>query len=632
VTPATAGSAESTGWRHRAVDALCWLGPVVFLLWLYADGLNCWFIADDFAWLGLLRQVHSAKDVVDLMLVPAAQGTIRPWSERGFFLVFESLFGLDALPFRIMVFATMAADVTLLQWITRRLTGSRLAGVVAAVCWVSNAALTTVMSWSSSYNEVLCPFFLLASLALLIRYAETGRRSFWWWQLVVFTLGFGALEVNVVYPALAAAYALFAAPQAMRRKLLIGTAPLFAISIAYFLLHKAAVPLPASGVYALHLDARIFRTLALYGKWSLLPSAWRDLGYSRRLGDIILWAGILALAGLAVAEFRKRRPVILFFASWFLITLGPVLPLWDHHSDYYLTIPLIGLGMLAGWAVARGGAVVRAGAAIAVLLYLGGMIPAARAATHWWLERTIPVRGLVLGVEAARDSHPGKVILLDGITSELYDSAVGQAAFLPLGITDVYLTPQSELSIQSARGAGDVGDLVVDPAAIIHAAAADQIVVYSVAGDHLRNITREYERLAPSRFSDRLPSHVDLGNPLYSWLLGPEWLPSQDGRRWMPSRATLQMQGPHSGNKLSVDGYCPEEQLKEAPRHLIISADGIPVGETQINDPESSFHRLFAVPAALAGRDSVRVELRVDPAARIGGQDYGLVFGNIAFR
>jgi hypothetical protein len=92
------------------------------------------------------------------------------------------------------------------------------------------------------------------------------------------------------------------------------------------------------------------------------------------------------------------------------------------------------------------------------------------------------------------------------------------------------------------------------------------------------------------------------------------------------------MQGPHSGNKLSVDGYCPEEQLKEAPRHLIISADGIPVGETQINDPESSFHRLFAVPAALAGRDSVRVELRVDPAARIGGQDYGLVFGNIAFR
>jgi 4-amino-4-deoxy-L-arabinose transferase-like glycosyltransferase len=619
-------------WRDRAVNALCWLGPVVFLLWLYADGLNCWFVADDFAWLGLLRQVHSAKDVMDVLFSPAAQGTIRPWSERGFFLLFESLFGLDALPFRIMAFVTMAADLTLLQWITRRLTGSRLAGMVAAVCWVSNAALTTVMSWSASYNEALCPLFLLASLALLIRYAETGRRSFWWWQLVVFTLGFGALELNVVYPALAAAYALFAAPPAVRRKLLIGTAPLFAISVAYFLLHSAAVPLPASGVYAIHLDGRILRTLALYGKWSLLPAAWADLGYSHRLGMIVLWVGILALAGLSIAEFRKRRPVILFFAAWFLITLAPVLPLWDHHSDYYLTIPLVGLGMLAGWAVARGGTVVRAGAAIALLLYLGGMIPAARAASHWWLERTLPVRGLVLGVEAATESHPGKIILLDGITSELYDNAVGQAAFLPLGITDVYMTPGSELNIQSAPGTGDVTDLVVDPAAMIHAAAADQIVVYSVAGDHLRNITREYERLAPGRFADRLPSHADLGNPLYSWLLGPEWLPSQDGRRWMPGRATLLLQGPHSGNKLSVDGYCPEEQLKAAPRHLIVSADGIPVGETQINHPEGSFHRLFTVPSELIGRDSVRIELRADPAVNIGGQEYGLVFGNIGFR
>ena len=39
--------------------------------------------------------------------------------------------------------------------------------------------------------------------------SKPGGRVFWWWQLVVFTLGFGALEVNVVYPALAAAYVLF---------------------------------------------------------------------------------------------------------------------------------------------------------------------------------------------------------------------------------------------------------------------------------------------------------------------------------------------------------------------------------------------------------------------------------------
>ncbi len=65
---------------------------------------------DDFAWLGLLRDVHSFHDVLHALFDPAAQGTIRPWSERGFFLLFETLFGLDSLPFRICVFVTMAAD------------------------------------------------------------------------------------------------------------------------------------------------------------------------------------------------------------------------------------------------------------------------------------------------------------------------------------------------------------------------------------------------------------------------------------------------------------------------------------------------------------------------------------------
>ena len=159
----------------------------------------------------LLREVHSFRDVIHTLFAPAAQGTIRPWSERGFFLLFESIFGLDSLPFRICVFVTMAANLTLVAWITRRITGSPAAGAFAAMLWTANAALVTVMSWNSSYNEALCSFVSARALALFIRYVETGRPAWWWWQLVVFTLGFGALEINVVYPALAAAYVLFVA-------------------------------------------------------------------------------------------------------------------------------------------------------------------------------------------------------------------------------------------------------------------------------------------------------------------------------------------------------------------------------------------------------------------------------------
>ena len=99
----------------------------------------------------------------------------------------------------------------------------------------------------------------------------------------------------------------------------------------------------------------------------------------------------------------------------------------------------------------------------------------------------------------------------------------------------------------------------------------------------------------------------------------------------MPGSATVRLRAPQQGNKLLVEGFCPVEHLKRAARHLKVSVDGVLIGEMQLTDPESDFRRLFDIPAALAGRaDSVEVEIRVDPVSRIGGQDYGVVFGKIA--
>ena len=623
-------------WKSRTANLLFWITPVAFLIWLFQEGLYCWFIDDDFAWLGLIRQLNRPHGLLRALFEPAAQGTIRPWSERGFFLLFETLFGMDDLPFRIMAFVTMAANILLLTWIVRRIAHSRLAGFIAALCWAANTALMTVMTWSSAYNEAMCACFMLAALALLIRYAESGRRIFWWLQVVVFGLGFGALEINVVYPAIAMAYALFVAPREGRRRLLLAEAPLFAISVVYFAIHTVAAPVPHSGPYAVHIDGRVLHTLALYGKWSLLPVDWEAFGHSHLLGKLILWTLIVAIAALFAAEIKKRRTTVWFFASWYLAALAPVLVLPDHHTDYYLTIPLFGLAMLFSFGVTcavRDYGKWRLLALIPLAGYFTGMIPVSRSATHWWLNKTEPVRSLVLGVEAAREKHPGKAILLDGIPGPVYTDSIAQGAFYPLGITDVYLTPGSESAITPAADAADPDITVLDPAAASHAIENDRVVIYSLSGDHLRNVTAGYERSAPNRFANRLPGRLDAGNPLYSWLLGPTWLAPESGIRWMPGEASVRLRGPDTrGQKLVLDGFYPEEQLKSGPRHLTVSVDGVPVGQTQINDPESSFHRLFSLPDSLVGKEAVEIAIQVTPVERKGGQDYGMVFGKIAIR
>jgi hypothetical protein len=133
---------------------------------------------------------------------------------------------------------------------------------------------------------------------------------------------------------------------------------------------------------------------------------------------------------------------------------------------------------------------------------------------------------------------------------------------------------------------------------------------------------------------DRLPRRVEVGNPLFAYLLGPEWPAVESSRyRWMPRRATVRLGGPESArDKLVLQGYCPEQQLKAGPLHLSVSVDGIPLTGTQIGSPETSFRRLFDVPPSLLGRRSVEVSISVDRVLHdAGGRELGLVFGTVGF-
>ncbi len=507
MTATTAPRARAPGARRHArlLDAAALLAPVAFLFLLWSDSLRAWFIADDFAWLGLLPSIHSFQDFLHAMFAPMAQGTIRPWSERGFFILFERLFGLDPLPWRLCVFFTAAADAVLINRLARRLTGSRFAAFLAPVLWIANSALADALSWTCVYNELLCPLFLLGALLLFIRWLDTGDRRWWWWQLVVFTLGFGALEINIVYPAVAAAFLLLGdtgvqsganASGRTKHFAVRSLAPLFAVSILYFLLHRLAAAVPRTGVYALHFDLRIFSTLALYWKWTVMPLNWPAL----RIGRHEAVAGIaflsLALMAAIAAVWRCRGRMALFGPAWFLITLAPLLPLYDHRSYYYLTIPLIGLAITAAWgtALAWRNRPWRIAAACAVLAYCALMIPSSRIAARWWYSRYAPIRAMVLGVRQARENHPSKTIVLDGVTDDLYNDGIAHSAFRPVAAGDVYLTPESALSIHPAGDPSVLDSVLISAPTLRQLLADDSVVIYSISSGHLRNITRAYRR------------------------------------------------------------------------------------------------------------------------------------------
>jgi hypothetical protein len=572
--------------------------PPLLLLAFYWPALTGWFFQDDFGWLRLPQGVHSAADLPAAVFAPKAHGNMRPLGENAYWMALGGAFGAKALPFRVVTFATQMAALLLLGAIVERLTKSRAAGFCAAVLWVASCGLAPAMGWSSIYNQVLSGFFFLLALYFLQRYAETGERRWWVAQWIAFVLGLGALETNVVYPALAALYALWFA-----RPILKKTLPMLLVSALSAAVHFHFAPAPHAGVYAPHVDPRVFGTLWTYWSWALgrMPMA---------------LAALLAAAALAFAAGRalRRDYGALFALTWFVVTLAPYLVLPDHKMEYYLAVPTIGIAMLGAAAVAaacRARLPWKALATAGVLCYLAASGSAAWAVTRWEHDRGRRVEDLVAGVAEIRQSNPGKAILLDGMDDELFWSGMVNLPFHAIGIPEVFLAPGppgSLLGVSKIQAPADLlTRFVLPPELTLRTLRRCGAVVYRVDSDLLRNETNHYRALAEAAFQDETPRFINIGDAIFGEFLGAGWDPASEGHRSMRRTASLSIGGPRgAGASLYIGVF----RTRDFGLRLSIDGAGMPL-ELVYRDNDLSEFRA-PLPSGMIGRPVLKLSLATD--------------------
>ncbi len=444
------------------------LAGLIFLLAFYWRGLGDWFYQDDFGWLHL-GPATDFHDFLVILFAPKAHGNIRPWSENLFFYGLKALFGVNPLPFRIVVFATVGVDVVLLAALVRRLTGSALASASAPILWLANPCVAPALCWTSIYNESQYLLFVLLALLLFLE----GK---YWRQMIVFALGLGSLEIAVMYPVIALAYALLYDRTKVRR-----TAPLFAISAAFTVLHFWAAPAAESGPYAIQIDSRIFQTLAAYVKLALGP---QELAQFH--GEWPAWFAIAATAivGAAViAAILAGGRIGLFGLACFLALLVPMVPLPDHIEEYLLTGPAMGLAIILAGALARRPLAIAPVAA----LYLAICLPAAWDVTSWQVERGEVARELVSGIVAYDRAHPGKILLVTGLSTDQFYSGFADRPFETLGVQNVYIAPEGGRNVDDSRGWLPRYELPLETVkALLNARKA---TVLNVSGGYIRDVT-----------------------------------------------------------------------------------------------------------------------------------------------
>ncbi len=604
-TSRTAALRQVEHFDFRMIRRIAYFAAAPFLsLLAFHRIFRTWFQNDDFGWL-TLRQWLPETGLIWTLVHPVAQGTVRVLSERIPFLVIPSIFGLDPLPFRILAFTTWIAALTLALLIGRRLTGSMVVGLIAAILWGVHPAMTRPLAWASDYNEILCALCLLAAFYARLR----GKRAAEW---IAYLIGFGVLEVIVVYPAIATFHALLLDRKRLRSAIL-----LLIPAAVYSAIHVLAIPKSGGVEYAIVFDRRLLLTFWQYCKWAVAATEIYQF-----TGEYLLVGRVAAaLIGCAVAIFLVWRTIArdflpLFCCGWFVIALAPMLVLPNHVMDYVLATALPGLMWLGGYAVVWW----RTAFGTIAVIYFTLLVYNTALYTEWFRVKAERIRAVFEGVQMAHRVHPRDVFLLQGIDNDVFQSGFKDEPFQIIG-AKVFLVPGAERDVIVSNDTLDLKKWTISPRDAFAMLDRGEARVLGMAGNSMRDVTPIYKMLTPRG------DIVDVADPKSAGLLGPGWYAAEDRLRWIGKSATLRMWGPSDvSQKLYVTGFAPKAAV---PVSLRFSVGAVEIGSATISAGDRPFSLEFALPGALVGQSEIELRIEASRTFRAPGdqRELGMAFG-----
>ncbi len=148
-----------------------------------------------------------------------------------------------------------------------------------------------------------------------------------------------------------------------------------------------------------------------------------------------------------------------------------------------------------------------------------------------------------------------------------------------------------------------------------------------------RDITRSFDTILRAEFLASHRDFVDVGQPAYASRLGPTWHPIENGYRWIPKSATVQLAGPTSAaGRLFITGYGAAAALAGGPVTLRFRAEGQDLGSATVSQPDQKFAFDFALPAKLLNVYAMEVSVEASRTFRPVGdtRDLGMIFGTFS--
>ncbi|MEX0786858.1 MAG: hypothetical protein WD939_09490 [Dehalococcoidia bacterium] len=338
---------------------------VVFVLAfaLFLPSFDAYFAVLDFNHLDAIRRTDAATFFLRIFDPSDGGRTVigtgdlyRPIYYSVFWLEYQ-LFGADPTPYYVFNAALHATNAVLVWSLAWRLTRSRLAAGVGALVWAFHPQYADAVAWVSSTTDLLLVFFALSAVLLYARALDASGHGRWLaygGSFAATLLAIGAKETGVVtVPLIIAYHVLIAQPDMLRRHRVPWTLlPFVLVPLVYFPMRALLVGNLATEGESTFLTWDMARNVHRLSGLAGGPFVGQTISNSDYgVGQGVAGLGIVAFT-LVMALVGSRRDW--FAVSWYYVALVPVLlfpQAWL--VGRYLYLPMVGLALVTGMAVAR---------------------------------------------------------------------------------------------------------------------------------------------------------------------------------------------------------------------------------------------------------------------------------------
>ncbi len=322
---------------------------------IFYSAFSAFFFQDDWFSLSISR-VQNFFDILKFFIPRPDLIYYRPLGMQVPFFIFQYLFGINPLPFRIATFLLHLINGFLVYKILYIFINNKNWAKWGALLYLTSSIHMIVFYWAATFAFVLAP---LLYFWIFILYTK-GNNKF---GLLIFIIGLLTNELLLSLPLTIFLWEFLY----QKSKNMLKTITYFVCTAIYLIFRLKSAYLPLGGNYALVTNIKTtFIVLRNYFLWvfqwpeetanqfmsfvKLNPLFFKiHITYMLSFLTVLILAIIifLIIPGLYLIKNKKQISdniqTSIFGLGWFFITLSPVLFFSQHAYSYYLPIPFLGI-------------------------------------------------------------------------------------------------------------------------------------------------------------------------------------------------------------------------------------------------------------------------------------------------